>query len=683
MASKEIVLKLIVDSKTATIETKKVKQSIDEVAKAEEKLNFLRSDKAIELEKINQLQRVQKDINTGLAKSELGLASATGKSSAAFKATRTQAGLNNAILLETGRLASDASYGFTAIANNLSQVVTLFTSFSATAGGFNNSMKQLLKSLWGTGGLLIGVQLLISYLPDIIKKYKQWSNGTDDVTEAQKELTSTLDDLIKKGTDNNESLVENGRVQTELVRKLQMNAIYYKTQDEIVGRMTTSQKGFNTAVHDAVRALAQQGIAVDMAQIKNRDYIKSLFLEVDSVENLAKEIYSLQRELEVGRILGAFNAVEEAERELEIYKKSQELFGNKVEQYTQSIEYAKLVARVEAAKNKAQIKAQGEGDNEESFKVFKKGLLDLSSMEENFRKKSLQSKRYNAETQLKIEIESAQRVLDARRDSFIKRQEQRLEEFKQSGATDAEILAAEKAFNASKEQAEAEHADVMIQLTAYQQKRMRDIEFENGVERIRYQEQLNLQEVELIREKIRINEVYLGYVTQTADVLRNAFKQTKAIATAALILEKGAAIASVVVRASSSIAEQRASTDAANAKALATLGPFAAGQIVFNEASFLKGVKLTKLSAGFAIGSIVAQTISSFRGMKGGGDSAGGGGAQIQAPDFNIVGASNQSLLAQTVAGAESRPVKAFVVGKDISTQQELDRNITNTASFG
>ena len=683
MASKEIVLKLIVDSKTATIETKKVKQSIDEVAKAEEKLNFLRSDKAIELEKINQLQRVQKDINTGLAKSELGLASATGKSSAAFKATRTQAGLNNAILLETGRLASDASYGFTAIANNLSQVVTLFTSFSATAGGFNNSMKQLLKSLWGTGGLLIGVQLLISYLPDIIKKYKQWSNGTDDVTEAQKELTSTLDDLIKKGTDNNESLVENGRVQTELVRKLQMNAIYYKTQDEIVGRMTTSQKGFNTAVHDAVRALAQQGIAVDMAQIKNRDYIKSLFLEVDSVENLAKEIYSLQRELEVGRILGAFNAVEEAERELEIYKKSQELFGNKVEQYTQSIEYAKLVARVEAAKNKAQIKAQGEGDNEESFKVFKKGLLDLSSMEENFRKKSLQSKRYNAETQLKIEIESAQRVLDARRDSFIKRQEQRLEEFKQSGATDAEILAAEKAFNASKEQAEAEHADVMIQLTAYQQKRMRDIEFENGVERIRYQEQLNLQEVELIREKIRINEVYLGYVTQTADVLRNAFKQTKAIATAALILEKGAAIASVVVRASSSIAEQRASTDAANAKALATLGPFAAGQIVFNEASFLKGVKLTKLSAGFAIGSIVAQTISSFRGMKGGGDSAGGGGAQIQAPDFNIVGASNQSLLAQTVAGAESRPVKAFVVGKDISTQHELDRNITNTASFG
>ena len=55
----------------------------------------------------------------------------------------------------------------------------------------------------------------------------------------------------------------------------------------------------------------------------------------------------------------------------------------------------------------------------------------------------------------------------------------------------------------------------------------------------------------------------------------------------------------------------------------------------------------------------------------------------MQAPDFNIVGASAQSQLAETVATAESQPVRAYVVGKDVSTQQELDRNITSTASFG
>ena len=73
-------------------------------------------------------------------------------------------------------------------------------------------------------------------------------------------------------------------------------------------------------------------------------------------------------------------------------------------------------------------------------------------------------------------------------------------------------------------------------------------------------------------------------------------------------------------------------------------------------------------------------------GKKGGGakDTSGGAsGDVIQAPDFNVVGASQTSQLAQTVATQQDKPVKAFVVGKDISTQQELDRNITNTASFG
>ena len=67
----------------------------------------------------------------------------------------------------------------------------------------------------------------------------------------------------------------------------------------------------------------------------------------------------------------------------------------------------------------------------------------------------------------------------------------------------------------------------------------------------------------------------------------------------------------------------------------------------------------------------------------GAGGGAGGAGAGIEAPDFNIVGASASSQLAQTVAGQEAKPVKAFVVGKDISSQLELDRNISSTASFG
>jgi hypothetical protein len=91
------------------------------------------------------------------------------------------------------------------------------------------------------------------------------------------------------------------------------------------------------------------------------------------------------------------------------------------------------------------------------------------------------------------------------------------------------------------------------------------------------------------------------------------------------------------------------------------------------------------IAAGLAnVANIARQKYQSK--VTGGGAGSGGsagGGRSIQAPDFNVVGASQTSQLAESVAGQQAKPVKAFVVGKDISTQQELDRNITNTASFG
>lgn len=55
--------------------------------------------------------------------------------------------------------------------------------------------------------------------------------------------------------------------------------------------------------------------------------------------------------------------------------------------------------------------------------------------------------------------------------------------------------------------------------------------------------------------------------------------------------------------------------------------------------------------------------------------------APSQTPQFNIVGTSGINQLAQSVS--QERPVRAYVVGADVTTQQELDRNRINTASFG
>jgi len=71
----------------------------------------------------------------------------------------------------------------------------------------------------------------------------------------------------------------------------------------------------------------------------------------------------------------------------------------------------------------------------------------------------------------------------------------------------------------------------------------------------------------------------------------------------------------------------------------------------------------------------------------------GSGGANISSPSrpappsippaFNIVGASDTNQLAEAIGGQAQQPVKAFVVSNDVSTAQELDRNIVEGASIG
>lgn len=57
-------------------------------------------------------------------------------------------------------------------------------------------------------------------------------------------------------------------------------------------------------------------------------------------------------------------------------------------------------------------------------------------------------------------------------------------------------------------------------------------------------------------------------------------------------------------------------------------------------------------------------------------------GAGSQPPAFNIVGAGAGNQLAETIAGQNQRPIKAFVTSQDVTTAQSLERNIVEGASI-
>jgi hypothetical protein len=76
---------------------------------------------------------------------------------------------------------------------------------------------------------------------------------------------------------------------------------------------------------------------------------------------------------------------------------------------------------------------------------------------------------------------------------------------------------------------------------------------------------------------------------------------------------------------------------------------------------------------------------ASKAGAGGGGLSGRLGTPQIstQAPSFNIVGASAENQLAQTIADQTQQPIQAFVVANDVTTAQGLERNIIQESSLG
>ena len=57
--------------------------------------------------------------------------------------------------------------------------------------------------------------------------------------------------------------------------------------------------------------------------------------------------------------------------------------------------------------------------------------------------------------------------------------------------------------------------------------------------------------------------------------------------------------------------------------------------------------------------------------------------APSQPPQFNIVGQGGMNQLAQSIGGQFNQPIRAYVVGGDVTTSQQLQRQRVRTATFG
>ena len=637
MASKKILIDIQISDGKASQVVNKTKGSVDALASATKKLNNLQKQEAIDLEVLNQRIKIQKEVNVAAAKSTLEMGAATRSATGAMIKGKATSGLNNAILQESSRLASDAAYGFQGMANNLGQLVSLFQISANNAGGFANTIKELGKSLLGTGGILIAVQLLISFLPNIQKWFKKSRQAADEFGGAFDDLKSSVDDT-------------SSRFET-YISTIQSSTKSDEQKEIAVKRLNKEFPDYIKNLDDASLSLDDVKNATDDAAILNDKYRESIIqlAITQAAQNKIQEISSGIVEKQGENKLALMNLGLD-ENELN------EKFNSIQDKRTALLEkgvFMILTDRqksIESAKAKIDVNNEFIKSEEKRRDVFFE-FIKLEDLADKKNKSSREAKnRYD-----KIRVESYNkeislvRELGRIRESFAQaernilldniRDNQTVIELDRKAALNEVDLLVSR--GASEEQA----AIARFQINSFYNKLSADDAIENQK-----------------RADASRMEMFSNYASALGSISKLIGENTK--------VGKIAALAEIA--ANTAIGFQKGLI-VAQEQSLAG-GPFSA--IAFP--AFYAAQIAAVLSGAAKAKSILSG--GSSGGSSGSGGS--GGGAAVQAPDFNVVGASETSQLGMALASTQ-KDSEIKLYWSDIDDMNKTNERNESIVGFG
>ena len=178
------------------------------------------------------------------------------------------------------------------------------------------------------------------------------------------------------------------------------------------------------------------------------------------------------------------------------------------------------------------------------------------------------------------------------------------------------------------------------------------------------------------QNKKDIQMEYVGFLQQTAQLFETLAGDNEAMQKAALIMEKSAATANIIIQTQQAIASRRMGN-----LMLAAAGPAGVAAQKLDKLPMEKDIARAKVGAALSIANIWATGWGRNNSVKDSG--SGGQGSGGRTFDFNLVGSTEQNQLAQTTAGQLDQPVQAYVVSSQITNQQQLDNQIQTDATFG
>jgi hypothetical protein len=784
MAELDKLIKITVDASSVNIAMGQVSE------------NLSRSEKDVD--------KFAKAIERSVSKMK-DLGETTDQAATKTKNLTDKTGLAGAALVEIGRTISDANYGWTAMANNLSQLSTLMVTLIATTGGLAKGLAALGRAFLGPLGLIVVFQVVIALIERFALGNKKAAESMSSMSKSAQELgivingylrqlndvntseeerrvllsriaskSSELKDIIKENKDN---LVD---LNAEIVKYIKVQSLRAQLDDEIKKADEAKLK---------LDKLAQTFRADDVKQM--RQYIAELSFFPTWYAKLTNQMFSSDESIRRSFKSMANVALQESDAAA-----------------------AKVDTIVEAlSKIDTTIEEENKKRNSIRLATFKQNLFDLSSEIEKYRQDSLEDANLNALEIIEQERGFAIAALDVkkkqfvdeevlRKENYVKQLDERRTQAKEDDKwteQDEENyrrlkLEADETLKVELLEAEAEFNDAMLMLneafntqlqiqndkqlddafnafkvsrdatreaeqkyieqsqrneTARLEKQeehrqenferdkaylQREIELrkERGEIVIALEEDLHRLEVENTRKaeeaKIAIRKATLTqiadnidkskeYVQALSDFINADFEaqsQKEQNKTNAINNELRARLANENLSKEEKekinqqiaandeklrikqeeIEKKRFKTDKAFRISMALMDTASAAlkayvsQLSFDPTSPIRAALAAAAATALGLAQVAMISKQQFRSSASStppsvsAGSAAGAETSVQAPDFNVVGQSNVSQLAQLVQAQLDKPFKTYVVAKDVTTAQELDRNRVSAATI-
>lgn len=667
------------------VNTKSGKVNIDGVTKS-----FVEADKAF--------LKLRKDMSGQLPKLEGNL-----------KSLKSASGGATASVMEMGRVISDAPYGIRGMANNLTQLVSQMGFTIKSAGSLNLALKEMWAAMMGPLGIVLAVTAAISALDFFAGSTKKAKKESDALNSTFGEnstklmvLKSVLDDSNISLEDKNELVEKANKEFKDLNVKLDENGRLTDESAKAIDRLSLSF--IKNAKARAIASLIQEEMAIQ-AKI--------------SAENVGSQIGYLE-----GFSVAVIAAMSGGQKALTTLLKKDSDDRNDLMDESE----LRVDRYIQMLKGKgAELAKELFGNNKDKDKKlqvlqtpeeFESDALSLQSEIDAWNKKMLMAATKDKDQRLQLELVFYKKKQEARRKDRedeayeeLFSYEDKLDRLVKSGKMEANVAEEAKGVALLKTQEKVdlingEHDRLIAKATeATNALRLGLGENEEGVDNSysvaeaieqykilmsgvtnfldgEYQRQLTIEQNKTnamnneLRE--RLNNENLSKSQRKSiqlEIARNdeaLRKKQEVIAKKRFKMQKAINIANALVDTYKN-------------------GVTAYGsQLVIGDPSSPLRAQIAQgvaLAAGLANVAMIAR--QKFQSTAGGAPSAGAlggggsGGGNDRSFNFNLAGASRENQLANTLQGRFNQPLQAYVVSRDITNQQQLDEEITSSASFG